>query len=201
VEIDIEIRIHWYFTTLALKRTLSKYDLNKRDILEIGTGPYALLSIFLSKQFDCSITACDINQEYLKNALKVVRNQSVDISIKKSVLYSNIDSKYDLIFFNSIYIPYNRGIKLGINKLHSLQTDWCGGETGLNTIEKYIVDSSDHLKNNGILLLDFNYKYLSENIVKELCNNKRFRIIEKEYAPFNPSVVYAINKQKKQATK
>jgi hypothetical protein len=42
-------RIYWDFTTLALLKCLKKCITNKTDLLEIGTGPYALLSIFFTK--------------------------------------------------------------------------------------------------------------------------------------------------------
>ena len=64
--------IHWDFTTIALKKYLARYIDRTDSVLEIGTGPFALLSIYIKKHEQALITACDINRDYISNSIKIV---------------------------------------------------------------------------------------------------------------------------------
>jgi len=188
-------RIFWDFTTIVLKKALKRHAIKNSKILEIGTGPYALLSIYAAKFIKSKVTACDINLLYVNEAIGNINANNVSIDVIESNLFSAINSKYDLIFFNSIYIPLQTGINLGIDKLHNQQSDWCGGTLGIDTIEIYLKDAASHLNRNGKLLLGYNFKYLKESIVKDLTTKYNYEIIDKCYLPFNPSVVYIMSKR------
>ncbi len=192
IKIVYSDKAHWDFTTLVFKYALVDTTKPKDDILEIGTGPHAILSIYLAKRIKCNITASDINSEYVENAINTANRNDVDIKIIKSDLFENIKSQFDMIFWNSIYIPRAVGEKIDIDKICKYKTDWCGGETGLEGIEKLLNNSKSHLKNNGLLLIGFSRVYLNEDAVIEKCRNSGYSVEKIIKRPLNPSRVFIV---------
>lgn len=188
-EVEYSDRIYWDFTTLALRNCLKKKVTKNSKILEVGTGPYALLLIYLWKKFKCDLTGCDINKEYTENALKSVRLNNAELKIIESDLFENIYGKFDIIFFNSVYIPRNAGKKFDLYKLHKFETDWCGGETGTEIIRKYLVGAKKHLTKGGIVLLGFNPSYIKRFEIEALCKATNYKILSAYNKIINPSVV------------
>ena len=118
----------------------------------------------------------------------------VSLKIVQSDLFENIEGKFDIIFWNSIYIPYKIGKSLDIDNICQYETDWCGGETGFESIERFLQSSHNHLKSSGKILLGFNNLYLKENIVKQKCENLGFLIESVTKKILNPSRVIIISK-------
>jgi release factor glutamine methyltransferase len=189
VKVKKKERIHWDFTTILLKKCLRLYVKPGMKILEIGTGPFALLSIFLSKKYNCPIDACDVNYSYVKSSLQTAKENNVKINLIKSDLFKNIDDTYDIIFFNSVYIPLKVGKRLGINDLHNYESDWCGGKEGTEVIEEFIKNSKKHLNKSGKVLLGINFLYLDKEIIKKICNLNDFNIELIYEKSINPSSV------------
>ncbi|MFC1554836.1 methyltransferase [candidate division KSB1 bacterium] len=195
VNINTRLRIHWDFTSLILKKSLKIYLKPNYNVLEIGTGPYALLSIWAKKNFNCEITACDIQNSYVKNAVNTAKINGVELDIIQSDLFDNVSGKYELIFFNTVYIPYKIGIDYGINKDHLFETDWCGGQTGYETIELFLKSATDFLKSNGIILLGFNEKYVKEISVSQICRSYNYSIQDNIHSLMNPSKVIVLKRR------
>jgi methylase of polypeptide subunit release factors len=187
-------RIHWDFTTLALKKLLIKFARFDQKVLEIGTGPYALLSIFLYKRVPCQITATDINEDYVKQASTNAEYNKAKIKLICSDLFEHISGKYDLIFWNSVYIPKDTGIKLGISSLYKTETDWCGGSSGSEMIEKFLLGAKEYLKDNGRILLGFSQFYLDRKVILDICCNHSLILKEISSNLFNPSMVAVISR-------
>jgi release factor glutamine methyltransferase len=180
-------RIHWDFTTLLFKGILKRAVSPGFKVLEIGTGPYAILSIYAAKMVDCGMECSEINEHYIENARETARLNKVHIEVVESDLFEGIDGKFDIIFWNSLYIPYDVGIKYGMDRMCEFETDWCGGEEGSEKIESYLKSAADHLKDEGRLLLGFNSMYLSESTVRLLCERYGYDIEEIHRSTFNPS--------------
>jgi methylase of polypeptide subunit release factors len=190
VKVDADSRIHWDFTTIILKRFLWTHVLSSHKVLEIGAGPYALLSIGLQRKRRCAVHACDINESYVTSALQCIRSNSASVDMVQSDLLQNIKGRYDIIFFNSVYIPTARGIFLGIDRLHKQTTDWCGGTDGMETIRNFIAGSRQHLTFQGKVLLGFNRIYLDMAVVKRCCASSGFTVAGIYSFPFYPSVIF-----------
>jgi len=188
-EVENRDRIYWDFTTLALRNCLKKIVTTNSKILEVGTGPYALLLIYLWKKFKCDLTGSDINKEYTKNALISVCLNNAELKIIESDLFDNISEEYDIIFFNSVYIPKKTGKKLDLYKLHKYETDWCGGETGTEIINRYLSGAKKHLTKDGIVLLGFNPSYISSFEIEALCRENNYEIMTVYKKILNPSFV------------
>jgi methylase of polypeptide subunit release factors len=187
-------RIYWDFTTLALRRTLLEHVRSKDRVLEIGTGPYGLLSIMLAKRLGCSVAATDIDLEYCTHARRCALANDVAIHIEPSDLFEHVDGSFDLIFWNAVYIPLETGVRLGFDRMHSRRTDWCGGESGIEEISRFLHQASSHLTSRGIILVGFNPFYLRLSAVTQAATDASLRITDC-YGHFgNPSRVARITR-------
>lgn len=118
------------------------------EVLEIGVGS-GLVSI--SASFNCKhVTATDINKYAIKCAENNVKlNKRSNITIKESDLFENVDGKYDLILFNTPYLPV-------IEQEHvddDYSKAWDGGEDGREVIDKFIRKAPEFLKDDGKIQL------------------------------------------------
>jgi release factor glutamine methyltransferase len=118
---------------------------SKKDkVLEIGTGS-GIVSIAAS--FLCeSVLSTDINPHAIKCAQHNIKlNNRDNIHIIKSDLFENIDDQYDLILFNTPYLPVT-------DEEHSdddYSKAWDGGESGRTVIDKFIREAPEYLKKEG----------------------------------------------------
>ena len=96
-------------TTILLKNFLDrilKKETKKLEILDIGTGYYSLLSIYLKKKFNHNITATDIDPDAITSSKLNCQKNNVKVDLITSDLFENIkDKKFDIIFWN---LPYYR---------------------------------------------------------------------------------------------
>lgn len=189
--------IHWDFTTLALKKALDQLAEFDHEILEIGTGPYAILSLYLFKKGYYGIVATDITANYITSARQTAAFNDADLAIVKSDLFTNIVNKYDIIFFNSVYIPETIGKQMGLNRLHSSKTHWCGGRYGNEVIREFLRVANYFLRDNGRILLGFNPHYLPSEKVYDLCLHFGYHITQEVKPLLLPSIVLILQEEKK----
>ncbi|MBI2101505.1 methyltransferase [Candidatus Woesearchaeota archaeon] len=88
------------FASLLMKKAIKKYVRKGERVLDIGTGPYAIHSIWMRKNMDIDAVATDINDEYIKNAVKVMAINKVSFKVIKSDLFKNIKGKFEWAIFN-----------------------------------------------------------------------------------------------------
>jgi release factor glutamine methyltransferase len=159
-------------------------------VLEIGTGPYLLLALWLERHFNCSIDACDINPKYVQLAQSFAATIGSRVNVIQSDMFGDIANRYDVVYSNTLYIPRQAGAERGIDRMHESETDWCGGESGYEFIDRLLSSSAMYLKRNGQVLLGFSALYLGEREVRELCIKHAFRIVHVTRRLLNPSRVY-----------
>lgn len=118
------------------------------EVLEIGTGT-GIVSI--SASLKCKeVTSTDINPYAIKCAEANVKlNNIKNINIIKSDLFENIYDEYDLILFNTPYLPVFEDEHVD----DEYSKAWDGGESGREVIDKFIKEAPDYLKENGKIQL------------------------------------------------
>jgi release factor glutamine methyltransferase len=181
--------IHWDFTTIVLRKALKQGVSSNPRILEIGTGPYAILAIYLYRKGHSRIVANDINKDYVESALKTVACNGADLAVVHSDLFSNIAGDFDIILFNSVYIPYRKGKELMLNSVHQSEKHWCGGNAGTETIERFLKNAGAYLSRDGAIFLGFNPHYLSESRVRQIVKFNKYKVRRKVKCRFIPSTV------------
>lgn len=118
------------------------------DVLEIGTGT-GLVSICASLKCS-SVTSTDINPYAIKCAEANIKlNNRDNITVIKSDLFDNINGKYDLILFNTPYLPVTDEEHVD----DEYSKAWDGGENGREVIDKFLKQAPLYLKENGTIQL------------------------------------------------
>ncbi|MBO7719717.1 MAG: methyltransferase [Methanosphaera sp.] len=136
------------------------------DVLEIGGGS-GLVSIFASR-YAKSVDVCDINPYAIEcMEANVKLNNRNNIRIIQSDLFENIDSCYDLILFNTPYLPVDEQEHID----DEYSKAWDGGADGRKVIDKFIKQAKKYLKKDGMIQLV--QSSLSDN-------NKTLHMLEEE---------------------
>ena len=118
------------------------------DVLEIGTGT-GLVSICASLKCS-SVTSTDINPYAIKcSEANIKLNNRDNITVIKSDLFDNINGKYDLILFNTPYLPVTDEEHVD----DEYSKAWDGGENGREVIDKFLKQAPLYLKENGTIQL------------------------------------------------
>ncbi len=137
------------------------------NVLEVGTGTgvVAITASLTAK----SVTATDINDYALACARSNIKlNNRSNITVVKSDLFENIDDEYDLILFNTPYLPVSPE-EAEFNDEYS--KSWDGGVSGREVIDLFLMNASKYLKSHGKIQLvqsslsdnDKTLKYLNTN--------------------------------------
>lgn len=121
-------------------------DIERKDeVLEIGTGT-GLIAVYTAQRTK-NVVATDINKHAIKCALKnTISNKTYNLELRHGDLFEPItNEKFDLILFNTPYLPTSEDEKLDGN----LNAAFDGGLDGREVIDKFIGDVKDYLKEEG----------------------------------------------------
>jgi len=115
------------------------------DVLEIGTGT-GLVAVYAAQR-SRNVIATDINDYALQCAVKnTITNRTYNVELRKGNLFEPVkDEKFDLILFNTPYLPTGEDEKLD----EELNAAWDGGSEGRDTIDQFLNELKAHLKPNG----------------------------------------------------
>ena len=146
---------HKYDITTILLKNYLKNIINKNNkklkVLEIGTGYYGILSIYLKKKFDVDIVATDLDPKAIKSTKLNLNINNVKIGAFDSNLFQNINYfDFDIIFWN---LPYYRKVE--------------------NYLVPLIEQSDQYLSQNGKLILGYNSSPLNYETVIEISKKNK----------------------------
>ena len=144
----------------TLKKNLKNKNLK---ILEVGVGSGFILENLRDEGFKNS-TGVDVNPD----AIKLCSEKN--LNVKYSDLFSNINGKFDIIFFNPPYLPKDNEE----DAESSVATT--GGKTGSEVINRFLINAHKHLDKNGEIFL------LISSLTKEInwFNYKKSLVGEKK---------------------
>ena len=133
---------------------------------------------FKSNMFD-SFKRIQAKKQFKNNFLKEIKNKKIPDFIEKKILF-------DLIIFNSPYLPQDKGIE---------DKSIYGGIKGHETLERFLSKVSEYLKENGKILIVFSSLTKKEKVDELLQNHCfEFRQIDEEKLFFETLFVYLIKK-------
>ncbi len=178
--IDNNVLIPRPDTEMIVQEVLN-YTKNKKKlrVLDIGTGSGCIILSILKEKKDFHGIGIDLSKKCIDLA-KINRNK-LNIKNRVKFLKSDIDNfnygKYDLIISNPPYIKHFDLKYLDkdvVNFEPLLALD--GGIDGLSEIRKVIKKSSELIKRNGKLIIEFGFN--QKNEVKKILQKKGFYINE-----------------------
>lgn len=156
---------------LALERIPEK---SQWKILDLGTGTGAIAISLAKEKPDCFITATDRSIAAIDIAKQnATENKISNIEFIHSNWFTNFkNQQFDMIVSNPPYIKENDPhLKQGDVRFEPMSA-LISGEDGLNDIRTIIQNSQNHLKKNGILLIEHGYD--QADAVCEMLNAANF---------------------------
>ena len=120
-----------------------------KSVLEIGTGS-GIVAMYASKLTD-KVTATDINFDAIMLAESNFKENNID---NIELLFGNLfepvkDRKFDVILFNTPYLPTEEGEVLEDNLNYAFD----GGLNGRKVIDLFLNEVKNHLNDGGIVQL------------------------------------------------
>lgn len=163
-------------------KCISEYAKGKK-VLDMGTGSGYLADI--AARYAIEVIAADINPKAIEYAR--LHHPLPNVTYILSDLFKNIQGKFDLILFNSPYLPSEEGIV-------DLALD--GGPEGWEVIAEFLRQAREHLARDGIILLLFSSLTKQEKVDQLIDdNNMKAKCVAKSRLFFEDLFVYEI-KQK-----
>lgn len=143
---------------------IKKYNLEKSNVLDIGTGS-GCIPIVLKKELpNLNITAIDKSRKALKIAHKNIKKNKVDINLIRNDIFKYKPlNKYDIIISNPPYIAYDEQIDEACK--YEPKKALYADNKGLIFYEYIIKNSSKYLNEKSILAFEIGYtqgKYLKK---------------------------------------
>ncbi|PIN94032.1 hypothetical protein COU54_00675 [Candidatus Pacearchaeota archaeon CG10_big_fil_rev_8_21_14_0_10_31_24] len=127
-----------------LASKIKDYSKNKL-VLDIGSGS-GIQALEALKDKAKLVVATDLDAESLEH-LNSLTNAHQNLKIIKSNLFENISEKFDLITFNPPYLPLDK------REDKESQLITTGGKTGDEIVLKFLEQASQHLNQDGKILL------------------------------------------------
>jgi release factor glutamine methyltransferase len=157
----------WDWTTLALAQALRRHLRPGASVLDVGTAPTGVLAVYARHRLRCG-RACGVDHlaGLLPSAVATAARCGAEVEFLASSLFSAVRGHFDLITFNAPYIPIGAGRRLGVVRDETGERRYAGGETGMDTIDRFLADAPAHLAPGGRILLGVNHFYVTPGTVR-----------------------------------
>lgn len=190
----------WDLVTLGLRQVLRREILADLAVCDMGCGPLALLSTF-SARLGCSdLTAVDIVPEFVESAEAALAENGIEGEVLLSDFNRELgDRVFDLIIYNSAYIPNAWGQAQAINREYDIKTmptsvTWSGGTDGTENIRDFLERMPRHLKPAGRILLGFSRFYVDPERVANIAVDAGLTVVDRWTWRLLPAVVMEIRR-------
>ncbi len=116
------------------------------EVLDVGTGSGIQAVEAAAKPMVSRVVAVDVSPAALEAAKRRAESGGVvgKIEFIQSDLFENVEDVFDWIVFNPPYLP---------NEGDADEASWAGGETGAETVRRFLHDAHSHLKKRGSVLM------------------------------------------------
>lgn len=192
INVNEDVLIPRYETEYLLEKVINiskKIFSNKINILDIGTGSGAI-SIVLKNELNSNVTACDISEKALNTAINNAKINNSNINFIKSDIFSNVNSKFDIIISNPPYISSDEVIMDSVKKYEPNLALYAPND-GLYFYEEILKDAIKYLNDKfiiafeigwwqGNLIYDIAKRYFNDSIIrieKDLTDRDRYLFI------------------------
>ena len=146
---DFELRVHQDVyepaeDSFALAKHVPAFA--KGDVLDMGTGS-GILAVVASND-KTSVLGVDVNPLAVENARFNSELNGSGCEFAESDLFTELESKFDLIIFNPPYLPTAEGEEV----MGPINKAWDGGSSGREVIDRFLADAPEFLSPTGAIL-------------------------------------------------
>jgi len=139
-------------------------DMSGKEVLEIGSG-HGIVACYMAQKAK-KVVATDVNPDAVENTqINAKHNKLDNIETVESDVYSNVEGKFDIIFWNTPwgFVPEGEGFEETMTPEEQGMFD-----IGYKAISKYIIEGKKYLKPGGSLYLGFGHSGANLDIINEM---------------------------------
>ncbi len=116
------------------------------EVLDVGTGSGIQAVEAALKPEVSRVVAVDMSPAAVEAAKRRAESGGVveKIEFIRSDLFENVEGVFDWIVFNPPYLP---------SEGDADEASWAGGETGAETVRRFLRDARSHLEKSGSILM------------------------------------------------
>lgn len=148
-----------YWVEKAMKEIKSNFNNQKLKILDIFSGSGCIGIALLKHLPKSKVVFAEKYKKFLNQIKLNLTLNKIDrtrYKIVKSDIFSNIKEKFDFIFANPPYVSTKNVKKIQKSVLlYEPQKAIFAQKDGLYFIKKFLWQAHDHLKQNGVIFLEF----------------------------------------------
>jgi release factor glutamine methyltransferase len=156
-------------------------------VLDMGTGSGIQALSALPIPNVREVLAVDVNENVINKLNKKIKHDQLrKIKVIQSDLFSNVTGQFNIVIFNSPYLPQDKGIE---------DKAIYGGRKGWEVSEKFFQGVSKHLFSDGKILYLFSSLTNKEKIEEILRNNLlKWKELGRKKFAFEELYVYLVEK-------
>lgn len=192
-------KFYWDLTTIILKRALLANVSDSQRVLEIGTGEFGILAVFLAKKRKIDLTAVEIVPEFINTSREIAENNHVHIRLILSDMFERVDGLFDVVYWNLPYVPTAFGTKFykieDRNSAIGLE-GWHGGSSGLELFEQFLENAPRVLNDTGKIIAGLNTYFVAQAQILEIIRRHGLALHSVCASPFSPSKAFVITRNK-----
>ena len=181
-----QLRTDYYFwdnTTLSMKRPLADFVRDRARVLEIGPGPSATLSLYLSRtRKNLDITCAEIHLPFVESATQAVALNQAPIRVVRSDMTAEVPGRFDVIFMNPPYVKPTGLQSMGTRPGSGEAQAGYGGTDGSDVTAAFLRAIPESLAPGGVALLGINNGHLEDAKVTQLIDASAVRLLRKYYS-------------------
>ena len=188
----------WDHVTLGMRKVLMGETLEGLAVCDMGCGPVAALSALAARRGCTDLTAVDIVPELAESARAVLTRNDIGAEVITSDFDQALGERtFDLILFNSAYVPTGWGEEQGINREYPIESaatsvTWSGGADGTDSIRGFVTRMPRLLRPEGRMLLGFNRFYVEKELVRAVCQEAGVTVARERAWRALPAVVMEV---------
>ena len=170
--------------TVVMRRALARDLRDGMRVLEIGTGPYAILATWAARRNRLNAVATEIEPEWAERARSVAARVGVPLDVRTCDMTGDIDGLFDAIWFVPPFIARHRFNALvastwrrSARELELLALRSVGGEQGSELIARFYAEAAPRLSPDGRAYVCFNTQHVAPESVASLARAAGLRLL------------------------
>jgi methylase of polypeptide subunit release factors len=179
-------------TTPLLVHSVARGLTPRSRVLDMGTGPFAVIGLALWRRAGCQVLSTDIHPWILERARENVRLNGAPIRVVHSRFFDEIDESFDAVVFNPPYVPTDLARGQAWTRTFDFQSD--GGSDGTSVIAAFLAafaakggQATAYLGWNGLLIP-------RDRVAALLRDHTGLRLSKIDALPFSPFCVLVVER-------
>jgi methylase of polypeptide subunit release factors len=191
----------WELGTLALQRALRRDLRDGMRVLEIGTGPYGVLALWVLSRWSLELVATDVDEQLVAHALHTARRNALKLDVRCCDLFEGVEGSFDVIWFCPPFTPTGT-VDAEIRRRRTAEAEEirlqrlraCGGERGWELMDRFLAGAPARLAPEGRVYLSVNRHHQPDGTVAAMLPRHGLALLDERRWRLPPYSVYVARK-------